>query len=247
MNNHEAQFVLNAYRPNGQDAADPQFSDALAQARRDPVLQRWFDDSIAFDKAITEKLCAVEVPAGLRESILAGGKVSRPSAWMRPSHKLAIAAAILLFAVAGSVIHEISKPRLAGWQTEGLDVISSLVKGKSRFDFQSHNSAQLVAWLADNRAMTATKIPDRLMGMQSLGCKTFSWNGTDVSVLCFVSDGHEVHLVMTKASAVANRALKSEPQMVQRGEWATATWRSGEMVYMLAMQGSDDQLRSYLL
>jgi hypothetical protein len=247
MNNHEAQFVLNAYRPNGQDAADPQFSDALAQARRDPALQRWFDDSIAFDKAITEKLCAVEVPAGLRENILAGGKVSRPSGWLRPLHKLAIAAAILLFAIAGFVMHESSKPRLAGWQTEALDVISSLVKGKSRFDFQSHNSAQLVAWLADNRAMTSTKIPDRLLGLQSLGCKTFSWNGTDVSVLCFVNDGHEVHLVMTKASAMADRALQGEPQMVQRGEWATATWRSGEMVYMLALEGSPDQLRSYLL
>jgi hypothetical protein len=52
---------------------------------------------------------------------------------------------------------------------------------------------------------------------------------------------------MTKASAVANRALKGEPQMVQRGEWATATWRSGEMVYMLALEGSPNELRSYLL
>ena len=247
MNNQEAQFILNAYRPNGQDAADPQLAEALAQARHDPVLHRWFDDCLAFDNAITEKLCSVEVSAGLRESILAGGKVSRPSGWKRPLHKLAIAAAILLFAIAGFVMREISKPRLAGWQTEALDVVSSLVKGKSRFDFQSHNSAELVAWLADNRAITATKIPPRLLGLQSLGCKTFSWNGTDVSVLCFVSDGREVHLVMTKASAAANRALKSEPQMVQRGDWATATWRSGEMVYMLALQGSHDQLRSYIL
>jgi hypothetical protein len=247
MNNQEAQFILNAYRPNGQDTADPQFAEALTQARRDPVLQRWLDESIAFDKVITEKLCAVEVPAGLRDSILHGGKVSRPSAWVRPLHKLAIAAAILLFAIVGSIVHQVSKPRLAGWQTQSLDVISSLTKGQSPFDFKSHNSAQLVAWLAENRDMGATKIPDRLMGMQSLGCKTFSWNGADVSVICFVSDGREVHLVMTKASAVANRALKSEPQMMQRGEWATATWRSGEMVYMLALQGSPDQLRSYLL
>jgi len=247
MNNHEAQFVLNAYRPNGQDAADPQFSDALAQARRDPMLQQWFTDSIAFDKAITEKLCSVEVPAGLRESILAGGRVSRPAPWLRPLHKLAIAAAILLCAIVGSLIHEISKPRLAGWQTEALDVISSLVNGKSRFDFQSHDSAQLVAWLADNHAMSPTKIPHRLMGLQSLGCKTFAWNGSDVSVICFVNDGREVHLVMTKASALANRTLRSEPQMVQRGQWATATWRSGEMVYMLVSGGSPDELRSYLL
>jgi hypothetical protein len=79
-----------------------------------------------------------------------------------------------------------------------------------------------------------------------LGCKTFSWNGSDVSVICFVNDGREVHLVMTKASALANRTLRSEPQMVQRGQWATATWRSGEMVYMLVSEGSPDELRSYL-
>ena len=247
MNNHEAQFVLNAYRPNGQDAADPQFFDALAQARRDPTLQQWLTDSIAFDKAVTEKLRAVQAPNGLRETILAGGKVSRPSGWMTPLHKLGIAAAILLFAIAGSVIYQTSKPRLAGWQTEALDVISSLVKGKSRFDFQSHDSAQVVAWLADNRAMSPTKIPDHLMGLQSLGCKTFSWNGNDVSVICFVSDGREVHLVMTKASAMVSRAREGEPQLVQRGKWATATWRSGEMVYMLVSEGSPDALRSYLL
>jgi hypothetical protein len=52
---------------------------------------------------------------------------------------------------------------------------------------------------------------------------------------------------VTKASAIANRAPQSKPEMVQRGEWATATWRNGEMVYMLALEGSPDELRSYLL
>jgi len=78
MDNREAKFILGAYRPNGQDAGDPRFSEALEQARRDPILERWFLDSLAFDAAITEKLRATEVPPGLRESILAGVKVSRP-------------------------------------------------------------------------------------------------------------------------------------------------------------------------
>ena len=33
MDNREAKFILGAYRPNGQDAGHPRFSEALEQAR----------------------------------------------------------------------------------------------------------------------------------------------------------------------------------------------------------------------
>ena len=62
MDNQEAKFILSAYRPGGQDASDPRFAEALEQARRDPVLERWFSESIAFDAAMTEKLGAIAVP-----------------------------------------------------------------------------------------------------------------------------------------------------------------------------------------
>src|SRR5437867_8043687 len=81
MDNREAKFILNAYRPGGEDASDPLFAEALVQAQRDPVLARWFNESIAFDTAVTEKLCDVAVPADLRENILAGVKVTRPRRW----------------------------------------------------------------------------------------------------------------------------------------------------------------------
>lgn len=55
MDNREARFVLNAYRPGGQDAGDPRFAEALEQARRDPVLERWFSESLAFDAAMAER------------------------------------------------------------------------------------------------------------------------------------------------------------------------------------------------
>jgi hypothetical protein len=35
--------------------------------------------------------------------------------------------------------------------------------------------------------------------------------------------------------------------VIQQGHWATATWREGDMIYMLALEGSRDELRSYLL
>src|SRR6266487_2814662 len=89
MDNQEAKFILNAYRPGGQDASDPRFAGALEQARRDPILDRWFGESVAFDAAVSQKLRAVEAPADLRENILAGVKVSRASRWSNPLIKWA--------------------------------------------------------------------------------------------------------------------------------------------------------------
>src|SRR5262249_23608223 len=92
MDNREAKFILNAYRPGGRDASDPRFSEALEQARRDPILQRWFDETVAFDTAIIDKLSAAPVPSDLRESILAGVKVSRVPRWKNRFGQFAVAA-----------------------------------------------------------------------------------------------------------------------------------------------------------
>ena len=247
MDNREAKFVLNAYRPGGQDANDPRFAEALEQVRRDPVLERWFVDSIAFDTAMTEKLRAIEVPPDLRESILAGVKVSRPL--RSPFIKWAIAAALISMAIFGSLIWHAARPaHLAGWQSQALDVVSSLVRNESSFDAQSHNADQLLAWLRANHAPAAQKLPGNLGKLESIGCKTFSWNGIPVSVICFMRpDGGLVHLVSANVPTSSARRPKTAPGFVRQGEWATVTWREGDTTYMLALEGSRDQLRSYLL
>ncbi len=69
----------------------------------------------------------------------------------------------------------------------------------------------------------------------------------DTSVICFMRpDGGLVHLVATTASVTTDRAPKVKPKLVQQGNWATATWREGDKVYMLALEGSRDQLAAYL-
>jgi len=249
MDNWEAKFILNAYRPGGQDATDPRFAEALEQARRDPVLERWFSESIAFDTAMTEKLRAMEVPPDLRENILAGVKVSRPLRWSKPFIKWAIAAALSAMAILGSLIwHETRPAHLAGWQNQALDVISSLVRNESSFDAQSHNADELLAWLRVNHAPVAQTLPQNLDKLESLGCKTFSWAGKPVSVICFMRpDGGLIHLVTMSTSVESDLELKRQPRIVQQNHWATAMWREGEMTYMLALEGSPDQLRTYLL
>ena len=271
MDNREAKFILNAYRPGGQDANDPRFAEGLEQVRRDPILERWFVDSIAFEGAIASSPAgtaaastseipppaqplaklpsastraprmvtpfhhAIVMPPDLRENIIAGVKVSRPL--RAPFIKWAIAAALILMAILGSLIwHETRPAHLAGWQSQALDVLSSLVRNESSFDAQSHNANELLAWLRANHASAAQKLPDNLGKLESIGCKTFSWNGIPVSVICFMRpDGGLIHLVTANASGARDRALKGKAEFLQQGHWVTATWREGEVVYMLAL------------
>ena len=247
MDNQEAKFILNAYRPGGEDASDPRFTEALEQARRDPLLERWFSKSGAFDAAMTEKLRAIEVPLDLRDNILTGAKVSRLPRW--PFIKWAIAAALISLVIVGSVIWRETRPaQLAGWQNQALDVVSSLLRNQATFDAESHDPAELMSWLHSHHVPVAQTLPQNLAKLASVGCKTFSWNGTPVSVICFMRpDGGLVHLVATAATPASNRSAKAQPKFVQRGHWATVTWREGDKVYMVATEASPDQLRNYLL
>jgi hypothetical protein len=250
MDNREAKFMLNAYRPGGQDANDPRFAEALAQVRRDPILQHWFDESIAFDAAMTEKLFATPVPSDLRESILTGVKVARAPHWKNRWRKWAIAAAVVLSATLGVLILRNMHPApVAGWQLQALDaILSSIARNESHFDVISPNPADLVKWLRENYAPAGKKLPHDLDKLPSIGCKTFFWRGKPVSLICFtLSEGRAIHLVMTNVSTESDRAIKHDPKLIQQGHWATATWREGDMIYMLALEGSRDELRSYLL
>ena len=74
MTTQEAKFLLSAYRPDGRDAADPFFAEALAQARSDPELAAWFAREQAMDARISERLGGIVPPQALRESILAGAR-----------------------------------------------------------------------------------------------------------------------------------------------------------------------------
>jgi hypothetical protein len=250
MDNREATFILSAYRPGGQDANDPRFSEALEQARRDPILERWFRASVAFDAVIMEKLRAVEAPRHLRKSILAGAKVSRPLPQPKPFLKWAVAAAVITTATVGALIWHNARPTpLAGWQSEALDVISSLVKNESSFDAQSRTPTELLAWLRENDAPAAQKLPDNLSKLASIGCKTYSWNGIPLSVICFMRpDGGLIHLVTMNSSVdTSDRAPRRLAKLTCRGDWVTATWRDGGTICMLALEGSREQLRAYLL
>ena len=77
ITNESAKFVLNAYRPNGADAQDPVFRDALEQAARDPELAAWFKEQRTFDSLIAGKLAEFEPPASLYQRSSPESRIDR--------------------------------------------------------------------------------------------------------------------------------------------------------------------------
>ena len=64
MDNEQAKLILQAYRPGGEDAEDPFFSEALDRARLDPELAKWFAEQRAFDEAMRKALQTRIPPVG---------------------------------------------------------------------------------------------------------------------------------------------------------------------------------------
>jgi hypothetical protein len=70
MDNERAKFVLRSFRPDGADAMDDDFAEALQMATLDRELGEWLMRERAFDAEFAEALARVHLPEGLRESVL---------------------------------------------------------------------------------------------------------------------------------------------------------------------------------
>jgi hypothetical protein len=70
MDKERAKFVLQSFRPDGADVDDLDFAEALTLATKDRELGEWLVKERAFDAEFAECLARVELPQGLRESVL---------------------------------------------------------------------------------------------------------------------------------------------------------------------------------
>ena len=70
MDKDQARFILQSFRPDGADAKDPDFAEALAVAAEDRELGDWLANERAQDAAFAAALNNLAIPEDLRENIL---------------------------------------------------------------------------------------------------------------------------------------------------------------------------------
>jgi hypothetical protein len=242
MDNQEAKFILKAYRPGGADAGNAVFCEALAQAQRDPGLRTWFEREQARDKAVAAKLKSVPIPAGLRESILAGGKMSasRRSWWQQPMW-LALAASVAILLTA-TVVWQLRGPRM-DWYQLTVQILDDAAQGERH---GSHGAAakELVAMVSLPTTKLSALPPVDLNRLKTEGCRTLTVAGHEVMEVCFERNGGEFHLyVMVRPQS---RNLPNGPQFAAHNGMHSVLWADAQHLYVMASAKDDSALKALL-
>ena len=243
MSNSEAKFILSAYRPNGRDAATPAFIDALKQAERDPELGAWFVRSRAHDSAIAAKIESIRPPAGLREAILAGAKVSRKPAarpfWQHPG--LVAAAAVVAIALGLTMTSRQYKAKAADSEMAQF-ALDDMVHGKH--GGHGAETGALSHWLSTAATPLSASMPVNFDVLKSTGCRTLSVAGHDVMEVCFERSGAEFHLYVARLGDV--HSSEHGPDYVSDAEGSAASWADSRYAYTLVTAASVNTLKRLL-
>lgn len=232
MTREEAREILAAYREGTEDASDPLMAEALALARKDAALGAWLKESLAFDRQVRGALRQAAAPADLRERILAGAKIIRPTPWWNPrlSHRQMAAAAAVLFVCALGVLW--ASQRAPSFPEFRQEIMSQSWGPTPHVEMGATTVKDVRAYLAANQLPADFVLPSALAEMQVRGCTVVQWRGHRVPVLCFNSDGKHLHLVVTERALFPD-APSNSPDLEHWDSWRTASWSKDRHSYVL--------------
>ena len=233
MNNQEAKLILQAYRPNGQDASDPFFAEALEQVRRDPELQKWFADETILNSRIQTRLqTAIPVPPGLKSELLALQKTVRPIPWWLQPLKLA--AIGLVLAALGAILLLIPQrpTQLASFRDT---MARSSLQTQGHVEFESHDIASIRQWLQSKGMKTNFNLPTTLQAQTGTaqGCRVVDWKDRQATMVCFVVNGEHMDLFVMDRTGLPDFPENGAPQFATADGLMTAMWAGGGKVYLL--------------
>ncbi len=244
MKNDEAKFILHAYRPNGSDAGDATFAEALEQAKQDPSINQWFTAQQAFDRAMCAKLVSVAMPTGLRESILAGGKLdvtqtaqARPSWWRSPMWVGLAASAAVLLAVSVALWPQAVEAQPV--------LIDFALKDTLRMAHGGHGeeAANLRKTLSQSDLQLGSGVVVDFDELKKQGCRTISFNGYDVLEVCFNRDGKWFHCYVARASDFPAIAAKLKPTFRDGSGASAAAWVDGQHIFVIASKAGREAIQ----
>lgn len=244
MTNEEAKFILSAFRPNGSDAGNRAFVEALRMSGEDPMLGEWFVRSRAHDSAVSGKLGRIAPPDGLREAILAGARVSEPRrgnglsfAWIA-GLAAAAALAVVLFSMRAPVRPEAAAAAYAGFAIN--DMLNEKHGGSGE------PAGALIAELQTKGARMPAADQIDFEKLRVTGCRTLSFAGHDVLEVCFARDGAVFHLYVARRDRPLGDIAAKGPSFIAQTAGAAAVWSDKQFDYAVASTAGIEAIRRLL-
>ena len=250
MDSRQAREILTLYRPGSTDAADPQMAEAMEVVGRDPELAAWFEQHCAVYTAIRGKLKAIPVPADLKRRILLEQVDHRRIIRLfRPALlPLAAAAVVLLTAMFWFMLPSKEKTFL-----RYRDTMARMVQRRVYFrTMVQGDQVQIGEYFRTNGAPLDDELPKHLQKLPAEGGAVLPWENHPVAVLCLdareknTDEKNDLWVFLAKSSDVAKSPNKKPVQFEKIGNMMTASWMTGDTVYLLVGRGNEQDLQKYL-
>jgi len=230
MNSQEAKRLLEVYRPNDADAADPRFAEALEQLKHDPALARWFDEQRNFDAAIAGSLRVLSAPADLKEAILASRKIVRLPFCQDWRARAAVAASVVALVVAGGLL---SGGRAIRFPEFRQKLVEQAWSGEAHLEFESSDIGQIQQWLSRHGARADFVLPAGLRDTHLHGCRIIEEGGIRVPMICMADGPKHMHLFIVEGVRLTALPPQDAPDFEKCGAWKTASWQQGNKTCVL--------------
>jgi len=266
MEREEAKNILQLCRPNNpSDREDPLVAEALACLATDTELSSWFEEQQALDARISTHLESIHVPEDLKTNILAGMRAhalkTKPSqqdeseeknpvipfkAWWR-NPWIGIAALFVVLMVIAVTQQNTNKSQLATNNSDAamLGGIPSVVQFLSTeidglkpwsFDKRADQASELRTYLTSSGAPSPATLPGKLNHMSTIGCVTYTFQKTKLSMICFKDEA--VYHLITLEKAQYPDVLPVEPQVFELEDKAFRLWVEDDQVKILIVHGN---------
>ena len=247
MNNEEAKFILHAYRPNGADAADPSFHAALAHARQDPAIEKWFAAQQAFDRAMCAKLTSVAPPAGLREAILAGAKFDAAGGATPPSRArwaglpawIGLAASVAVLLALGLALW----PKTAEAQPVLLEFALNDALRQAHRGPHGAEALEFQALLGAADTQLASGVPVDFEMLRQRGCRVITFDDRPLLEVCFNRNGVWFHCYVARVADFPSVAAKLKPTFRDEGSASAVAWADDHHIFVVASKAGREALQ----
>lgn len=256
MNREEAKQILLLYRPETADAEDPQIAEALALAKTDAELARWFAEHCERQRILRDKFRQITAPEGLLEQIISEQAALEKMAGHRRTKVLAaFATAVVCTALALLAWNYWPQSKLtqdvsfANYEKQ----MAGLATTPYSMNFLTNDLVQIRAYLAQNGAPADYTLPGPLAKTAVAGCTTTVWNGQKVSMVCFrtgqplpAGQQSDLWLFVVDAKAVTQAPTANKPLFGPAAGLSIATWINGNKLYLLGTRGDEAAVRKFL-
>jgi hypothetical protein len=272
MDKEKAKFILGAYQAGlPQAEEDVEMSAALEEARHDPELGDWLRREMEFDERVGAAFRRIEVPSGLRRSILEGMELSaeRRAWWRRPFLLLwgggltAAAAAALTFWLStaqpaatglpggGGGVVSVTPAGYEPWQVGALNTL----KAGFQFELEEPDRSMAQGWLIGKGLPVPESVLTKVDDGQLIGCLTLrNVPAFKTSTICMRSkDGPVVHVVSQELPPLAAHqgseelgAPMGKPRLGNFGNFNTLSWREPGKGIMLVTEAPADVLQRFV-